>query len=142
MSKTFLRSLSASTLLLVGYHILMPYPVLHAARTVQTVGLQQTSDEFLKKWLEQDVVYIIADEEKASFKRLATDDERYQFIESFWLRRSTNPDLNQELELEFQQNRSAKADLQLFAQSVRKFLLSRGNIKARGEPDPKDETEP
>ena len=56
--------------------------------------------------------------------------------------RSTNPDLNQELELEFQQNRSAKADLQLFAQSVRKFLLSRGNIKERGEPDPKDETEP
>jgi GWxTD domain-containing protein len=92
MSKTFLRSLSASTLLLVGYHILMPYPVLHAARTVQTVGLKQTSDEFLKKWLEQDVVYIITDEEKASFKRLTTDDERYQFIESFWLRRDPSPD--------------------------------------------------
>src|SRR4026207_628425 len=92
MSKTLLRSLSASTLLLMGSHILMPYPVLHAARTVQTVGLQQTSDEFLKKWLEQDVVYIIADEEKASFKRLATDDERYQFIESFWLRRDPSPD--------------------------------------------------
>ena len=55
--------------------------------------------------------------------------------------RSTNPDLNQELELEFQQRRSAAADLQLFVRFVRKFLLSRGNIKARGEPDPKDETE-
>ena len=55
--------------------------------------------------------------------------------------RSTNPNLNQELELEFQQNRSGRADLQLFAQSVRKFLLSRGNIKARGEPDSNEETQ-
>ena len=55
--------------------------------------------------------------------------------------RSTNPNLNQELELEFQQNRSGRADLQLFAQSVRKFLLSRGNIRARGEPDSNEETE-
>ena len=55
--------------------------------------------------------------------------------------RNTNPDLNQELELEFQQRRSTAADLQLFVRFVRKFLLSRGNIKARGEPDPKDETE-
>ena len=53
----------------------------------------------------------------------------------------TNPELNQELELEFQQRRSAAADLQLFVRFVRKYLLSRGNIKARGEPDPKDETE-
>jgi len=53
---------------------------------------QETSDQFLKKWLEQDVVYIITDEEKASFKRLTTDDERYQFIESFWLRRDPSPD--------------------------------------------------
>ena len=55
--------------------------------------------------------------------------------------RNTNPDLNQELELEFQQRRSAAADLQLFVRFVRKFLVSRGNIKARGEPDPRDETE-
>ena len=53
---------------------------------------EETSDKFLKKWLDQDVQYIITDEEKASFKRLTTDDERYQFIESFWLRRDPSPD--------------------------------------------------
>lgn len=53
---------------------------------------QETSDQFLKKWLDQDVVYIITDEEKAAFKRLTTDDERYQFIEQFWLRRDPSPD--------------------------------------------------
>ena len=34
----------------------------------------------------------IAPVHKASFKRLTTDDERYQFIESFWLRRDPSPD--------------------------------------------------
>ena len=53
---------------------------------------QETSDQFLKKWLDQDVLYIITDEEKAAFKRLTTDDERYQFIEQFWLRRDPSPD--------------------------------------------------
>jgi GWxTD domain-containing protein len=46
-----------------------------------------------KKWLNEDVVYIITDEERQAWKRLATDEEREQFIEQFWLRRSTNPDL-------------------------------------------------
>jgi GWxTD domain-containing protein len=53
---------------------------------------QETSDQFLKKWLDQDVLYIITDEEKAAFKRLTTDDERYQFIEQFWLRRDPSAD--------------------------------------------------
>src|SRR6202050_4823437 len=34
-----------------------------------------------RKWLNEDVVYIITDEEKTAFKRLATDEEREQFIE-------------------------------------------------------------
>ena len=50
--------------------------------------------------------------------------------------RSSYPNLNQELELEFHQKRSALLDLQLFIQFVRKFIVSRGNVKARGEPDP------
>ena len=45
-----------------------------------------------KKWLDEDVGYIISDEERQSFKRLSTDDERESFIESFWLRRDPTPD--------------------------------------------------
>jgi GWxTD domain-containing protein len=45
-----------------------------------------------KKWLEEDVAYIITDEERATFKRLQTDEEREQFIEQFWLRRDPTPD--------------------------------------------------
>ena len=46
-----------------------------------------------KQWLSEDVVYIISPEERTSFLQLETNEEREQFIEQFWLRRSSNPDL-------------------------------------------------
>src|SRR5947209_13593334 len=45
-----------------------------------------------KKWLDEDVNYIITDEERKAFKQLKTDEERDQFIEQFWLRRDPDPD--------------------------------------------------
>jgi GWxTD domain-containing protein len=45
-----------------------------------------------KKWMNEDVAYIITDEEKQAFKRLNTDEERQQFVEQFWLRRDPTPD--------------------------------------------------
>jgi GWxTD domain-containing protein len=45
-----------------------------------------------KNWLEQDVAYIISDEERKAFKSLTNDEEREAFIEQFWLRRNPNPD--------------------------------------------------
>ncbi len=45
-----------------------------------------------KKWMNEDVVYIITDEEKTAFKRLRTDEERQSFVESFWQRRDPTPD--------------------------------------------------
>jgi GWxTD domain-containing protein len=46
-----------------------------------------------KQWLNEDVVYIISPDERNAFLQLATNEEREQFIEQFWLRRSANPDL-------------------------------------------------
>src|SRR5580692_2354968 len=45
-----------------------------------------------KTWLDQDVSYIISDEERKAFKNLSNDEEREAFIENFWLRRNPNPD--------------------------------------------------
>src|SRR5688572_24567480 len=45
-----------------------------------------------KDWLDKDVAYIITDEERKAFKKLATDDERERFIEEFWRRRDPDPD--------------------------------------------------
>ncbi|HME11706.1 MAG TPA: GWxTD domain-containing protein [Candidatus Acidoferrum sp.] len=50
-------------------------------------------DSSYKTWLNEDVVYIISPDERNAFLQLATNEEREQFIEQFWLRRSGNPDL-------------------------------------------------
>jgi GWxTD domain-containing protein len=48
--------------------------------------------ETYKKWLDEDVRWIITDEERTAFKQLSNDEERDQFIEQFWLRRDPTPD--------------------------------------------------
>ena len=45
-----------------------------------------------KKWLQEEVPYIITDEERAAFLQLQTNEEREQFIEAFWQRRDPTPD--------------------------------------------------
>src|SRR5437879_4026525 len=45
-----------------------------------------------KKWLDQDVRWIITDDERKAFMQLSNDEERDQFIEAFWQRRNPNPD--------------------------------------------------
>ena len=45
-----------------------------------------------KKWLSEDVAWIITDEERSAFKQLSNDEERDQFIEAFWQRRDPTPD--------------------------------------------------
>jgi GWxTD domain-containing protein len=42
------------------------------------------------KWLDEEVVYIISDQERATFKGLSTDAERDAFIERFWRIRDTD----------------------------------------------------
>src|SRR5580700_6088054 len=46
-----------------------------------------------KQWLSEDVIYIISPSERQAFLQLETNEEREQFIEQFWLRRSATPDL-------------------------------------------------
>src|SRR5213078_3051753 len=52
---------------------------------------QEVSSSY-KKWLNEDVAYIITDEERAAFKQLSNDEERDNFIEAFWQRRDPTPD--------------------------------------------------
>jgi len=59
--------------------------------TAQKAVKQEISHAY-KTWLEQDVAYIISDEERAAFKNLSNDEEREAFIENVWLRRNPSPD--------------------------------------------------
>jgi GWxTD domain-containing protein len=55
-------------------------------------ALKQELSGTYKKWLKEDVTYIITPEEVSAFKQLSNDEERDQFIENFWLRRDPTPD--------------------------------------------------
>jgi len=53
--------------------------------------IDEEAESYYKKWLEQDVVYIIQRQEEEIFASLTTDQEKEEFIEQFWRRR--DPDM-------------------------------------------------
>lgn len=55
-------------------------------------ALRQELKGTYKTWLNQEVTYIISDEERKAFMSLSNDEERDAFIESFWQRRNPNAD--------------------------------------------------
>ena len=92
-----------------------------------------------RKWLNEDVGYIITDEERAAFKRLQTDEEREQFIEQFWLRRDPTPDTVENEFKEEHYRRIAYAN-EHFASGIPGWKADRGRIYITfGPPDERDE---
>jgi GWxTD domain-containing protein len=88
-----------------------------------------------KKWLNEDVAYIITDEEKQAFKRLKTDEERQQFVEQFWLRRDPTPDTEENEYKEEHYRRIAYAN-DHFASGIPGWKTDRGMIYIKyGPPD-------
>ncbi len=88
-----------------------------------------------RKWLNEDVTYIITDEERTTWKRLATDEEREQFIEQFWLRRDPSPD-TQENEYKEEHYRRIAYTNERFASGIPGWKTDRGRIYITfGPPD-------
>src|ERR1700743_254436 len=61
-------------------------------RFKQQKELKQELHGSYKKWVDEDVHWIITDQELKAFKSLSNDEERDSFIEAFWQRRNPNPD--------------------------------------------------
>jgi GWxTD domain-containing protein len=80
-----------------------------------------------KDWLEKDVPYIITDEERKAFKKLATDEEREQFIEQFWRRRDPDPDTEENEYRELYYERIAYAN-EHFTSGRPGWMTDRGRI--------------
>jgi GWxTD domain-containing protein len=88
-----------------------------------------------KKWMNEDVVYIITDEEKTAFKRLKTDEERQAFVESFWERRDPTPDTEENEYKEEHYRRIAYAN-DHYASGIPGWKTDRGMIYIKyGPPD-------
>lgn len=54
-------------------------------------GTQDQAQDHYRKWLREDVLYIITPEESDVFLNLNTDQEREVFVEQFWRRRDSDP---------------------------------------------------
>ncbi|MDX6711630.1 MAG: hypothetical protein QOH96_2646 [Blastocatellia bacterium] len=88
-----------------------------------------------KDWIEKDVAYIITDEERKAFKRLATDEEREQFIEAFWRRRDPDPDTEENEYREQYYERIAYAN-EHYTSGIPGWKTDRGRIYITfGKPD-------
>src|SRR5438876_5898674 len=98
-------------------------------------ALKQELGKTYKKWLDEDVRWIISDEERAAFKQLSNDEERDQFIEGFWQRRDPTPDT---VENEFKEEHYARIAYanEHFAAGIPGWKSDRGRMYIMyGKPD-------
>lgn len=88
-----------------------------------------------KKWVDEDVRWIITDQELKAFKSLSNDEERDNFIEQFWQRRNPSPDSPENEYREDHYARIAYAN-EHFAAGKPGWKTDRGHIYiAYGKPD-------
>jgi len=100
--------------------------------------LKQEISETYKTWLNQDVVWIISDEERKAFRNLSNDEERDAFIEQFWLRRNPDPD-SQDNEFREEHYRRIAYANEHFAAGKPGWKTDRGHIYISfGKPDSTD----
>ena len=98
-------------------------------------ALKQELSKTYKKWLDEDVVWIISDEERKAFKQLSNDEERDQFIEAFWQRRNPNPD-SEENEFKEEHYRRIEYANEHFAAGIPGWKTDRGRMYIMyGPPD-------
>jgi GWxTD domain-containing protein len=107
-----------------------------AAKEADNKKSKQGGDQanHYKKWLDEDVAWIISDEEKSTFKALRTDEERENFIEQFWARR--NPDRSYDNAFREEHYRRIAYANQHFTSGVAGWRTDRGRIYIMfGKPD-------
>ncbi len=65
--------------------------VAHAGGQSASAESSQNLSAKYRQWLNEDVVWIITPEERATFLQLKSDSERDKFMNQFWVRRSPTP---------------------------------------------------
>jgi GWxTD domain-containing protein len=113
----------------------MKRPLSDKEKIAQRKALKQELKGEYKKWVDEDVRWIITDQELQAFKSLSNDEERDEFIENFWLRRNPNPESPENEYREEHYARIAYAN-EHFAAGKPGWRTDRGHIYiAYGKPD-------
>lgn len=97
---------------------------------------QGNTKAIYRKWLDEEVRYIVSDAEKQAFSQLNTDEEREQFIQSFWQRRDTKMETKENEFRRRHYNRIAYANENFAFGETAGWLTDRGRIYIiHGKPD-------
>lgn len=87
-----IKSLGIVTLVLLSLSLItVPATVFGQSRPKTQKELLRALPDKYRKWLEEEVVYIISQKEREVFLRLENDRQRDIFIEAFWKQRDPNP---------------------------------------------------
>src|SRR5579872_5115436 len=116
-------------------------PMTEKEKKKQEAKLKKELETPYRKWLNEEVVYIITDEEKAAFRKFANDEEREQFVEQFWLRRDPTPDTEENEYREEHYRRIAYAN-ERFASGIPGWKTDRGRIYIQYGPADEVESHP
>jgi len=104
-------------------------------------AIQKEMEGPYKKWIQEEVPYIITDEERGSFKKLATEEEREQFVEAFWERRNPSPGSPENEFKEEYYRRIAYAN-EHYASGIPGWKSDRGRIYIMYGPPDENESHP
>jgi GWxTD domain-containing protein len=94
-----------------------------------------------KKWLNEEVFWVITAEERKEFQGLAADDQREQFIEDFWKRRDPTPSTDENEYREEYYRRIAYAN-ENFSSGIPGWKTDRGMIYIKYGPPNEREQHP
>jgi GWxTD domain-containing protein len=131
----YLRFLLIFVILGLGFSTVYSFAASPADKPKNKKNEDSDRTQYYKKWLDEDVSYIISDEERKVFKDLKTDEEREAFIEQFWARRNPDPRSSSNSFKEEHYRRIAYAN-QMFASGIPGWKTDRGRIYIMyGKPD-------
>ncbi len=116
-------------------------PISDKQKKENAKALKQELSKTYKKWLDEDVIYIISDEERKAFKQLSNDEERDQFIEAFWQRRDPTPD-TEENEFKEEHYRRIEYANEHFAAGIPGWKSDRGQMYIKFGPADEIESHP
>ena len=116
-------------------------PLTEKQKKANSKSLKVELSKTYRKWLDEDVRWIITDEERSAFKQLSNDEERDQFIEAFWQRRDPTPDTVENEFKEEHYRRIAYAN-EHFAAGIPGWKSDRGRIYIQYGPADEIESHP
>ncbi|HLM83502.1 MAG TPA: GWxTD domain-containing protein [Terriglobales bacterium] len=102
-------------------------PIPEKQRKANAKALKIELSKTYRKWLDEDVRWIITDQERSAFMQLSNDEERDQFIEAFWQRRDPTPDTEENEFKEEHYRRIAYAN-EHFAAGIPGWKTDRGRM--------------